>query len=72
MTLVQTATILIVEDEVIIAETLSAMLKNMGCRVSKIAHNLDEFRRAFQHGNLDFVFLDINLNGQHEGLRLAS
>ena len=64
--------ILIVEDEVIIAETLKRMLLEMDCHVSKIANNLSEFDYAIDEGNVDLAFLDINLSSEHEGIELAA
>lgn len=63
--------ILIVEDEVIIAETLKRMLLEMNCNVSKIANNLDEFEFAIEEGKTDLAFLDINLTHEHDGIQLA-
>ncbi len=71
VTSTKSAKVLIVEDEVIIAETLKQMLSEMGCNVTAIAHNLGEFRTELKSGNLDIVFLDVNLSGKHEGLALA-
>ncbi len=63
--------ILIVEDEVLIAEDLHDSLKELGYEPCGICHDgmtaMNEIRRL----NPDFVILDINIRGQYDGIRLA-
>lgn len=63
--------ILIVEDEVIIAETLQEMLTQFGygnvqrCKTQKKAEEI------IGEGKLGLAILDINLEGHHEGIELG-
>lgn len=59
---------LVVEDDPVGRQTLSAYLRKEGHRVSEAA-NGEEVRRAFARGDIDVVLLDINLPGE-DGLSL--
>jgi DNA-binding NarL/FixJ family response regulator len=63
--------ILIVEDEYIIAEALSEMLKNIGHQCSAIANNFEEGMNQILNCQFDLVILDINLLGRHRGTVLG-
>lgn len=65
------ATILIVEDEVLIADYLMDMLQNEGFKTIEIAHNSVEALHLFKTFVPDIILLDINLDGQNSGINLA-
>ncbi|MEZ4854077.1 LytR/AlgR family response regulator transcription factor [Flavobacterium sp.] len=65
------ATILIVEDEVLIADYLMDMLQNEGFKTIEIAHNSVEALHFFKTFVPDIILLDINLDGQNSGINLA-
>jgi DNA-binding LytR/AlgR family response regulator len=64
--------IMIVEDELLIAEMLKETLKELNCNVVAIAKNYEQaFNNLIQFSNIDFIFLDINLSDQKTGLDVA-
>ncbi|WCT10338.1 sigma 54-interacting response regulator [Mucilaginibacter jinjuensis] len=63
--------ILIVEDEFIIADVLSNILKNAGYEVCGIADNVDEALEMTAEFAPEFVLLDIYLKGKLTGIDLA-
>lgn len=63
--------ILIVEDEVIIAETLQEMLSQLGYRNVHRCKTQDSAEKIIRTGNLGLAILDINLDGHHEGIELG-
>jgi DNA-binding NarL/FixJ family response regulator len=63
--------ILIVEDEVIIAETLQEMLIQLGYSSIQRCKTQKEAERIIEEENLDLAILDINLHGGHEGIELG-
>lgn len=66
-----TKKILIVEDEFIVANDLSMMLKRAGYAVCGIADSVPEARALIQEEQPDLVLLDIILNGRQTGIDLA-
>lgn len=63
--------ILIVEDELIIAEDMKGMLQETGYRVTGIATDSKE-AKAFLAGDVpDIILIDINLRGGDDGIILA-
>jgi DNA-binding NtrC family response regulator len=66
-----TKKILIVEDEFIIADDLSFMLKNAGYVVCGIADSFDEAMEMVGKYQPELVLLDIHLKGQLTGIDLA-
>jgi len=67
--------ILIVEDELLIAETLRYSLEDLGFSVSGIAHTYEQALTSIDQLRPDLTLLDINLNSEqpgHDGLSLAS
>ena len=60
--------ILVVEDDPVGRQTLSAYLRKENHRVSEAASG-EQMRRAFASGDVDVVMLDINLPGE-DGLSL--
>lgn len=63
--------ILIVEDEPLIAEDISGYLKENGYPSTHIAYTFEEGLQLLEQGNIDFVFLDYNLQKDKSGLDLA-
>ncbi|HMX81219.1 MAG TPA: response regulator [Ferruginibacter sp.] len=63
--------ILVVEDELIIAEDICNMLKKMGYVVSGNAMDAEEATEMLNQEIPDLVLLDINLGGKRDGITLA-
>ena len=63
--------ILIVEDEPVIAENIAIYLNNSDFMVSGIAYDNEEARKQLQHNTPDAVLMDINLDGEEDGIDLA-
>lgn len=63
--------ILIVEDEILIAETISMYLEERGHSVQGIAISYVEALKAFHQKRPDLVLLDIRLYGERSGLDFA-
>ncbi len=60
--------IIIVEDEIIISKTLEFSLEKMGFEVCGIYSSGEETISNFEKINPDLVILDINLDGQMDGI----
>ncbi|HXZ47086.1 MAG TPA: response regulator [Pseudolabrys sp.] len=58
--------ILIIEDEFLIALLIEEISRDIGYRISGIAHNTAEARAALAKRNFDAVLLDINLDGRSD------
>lgn len=65
------ARIQIVEDEFIIAEDLRGALEEIGHEVVGVAESYDEAIQHFEANKADLVLLDINLEGNAEGIKLG-
>lgn len=63
--------ILIVEDEFIVANDLSLMLRRAGYTVCGIADSVPEAREILDRKKPDLVLLDIQLKGRQTGIDLA-
>ena len=63
--------VLIVEDEVLIAEDIKDMLLQFNYRVTDIAYTKAEAISALAAKRPDMVLLDINLEGNLEGISIA-
>lgn len=63
--------ILLVEDEMIIAEDMNDMLSQMGYEVLDIAMDYDEAIQILEEKVPDLILLDINLGGKKDGIHLA-
>ncbi len=63
--------ILIVEDEVIIADTLKLMLENLGYSVLEPVGNKKDALLALHEQKPDMAILDINLEGKPHGLDIG-
>ncbi len=64
--------ILIVEDMVIIADSIARYLKQLGHQVTNAAMSYDEALDAYAADKPDLVLLDINLKGKKTGFDVAS
>lgn len=64
--------ILIVEDEAIIAQDIALTLKNAGYSVAGIAHNAEKAIEILNNTPPALALLDIQINGNINGLMLAS
>lgn len=64
-------TILVVEDEVLIAEFLKEILLDEGFGNVILAHSEEEAREVLSERAVDLIFLDIRLNHDLNGLQLA-
>ncbi|MGB0930609.1 MAG: LytR/AlgR family response regulator transcription factor [Chitinophagales bacterium] len=63
--------ILIVEDEILIADSLKRYLQKKGHEVVGIAISFDEAEELYLEANPDLVLLDIKLNGKKTGIDFA-
>lgn len=64
-------TILVVDDEIMIAEDLCESLLEAGYHVLKPAHSGAEALQLFQQGHPDLVLMDIHLKGDMDGIATA-
>lgn len=64
--------ILIVEDEQVIAMELAAGLERDGYRVAGIADTAEEARAIFQQEVIDIVLMDIHIRGKVDGIDTAA
>lgn len=63
--------ILIVEDELIIAQMLQEMLLELGYSDAQRCRKVEEAKLLIKSGNFDMAILDINLSGGYEGIELG-
>jgi DNA-binding NarL/FixJ family response regulator len=64
--------VLIVEDEPLIAENLAMYLNNNDFEVAGIAYDYDEGIFQLQSTKPDIALLDVNLEGEKDGIELGS
>ena len=64
--------ILIVEDEVLIGETISLYLKERGYMTTDLVISYDEAIQSLHKNKPDIALIDIRLFGQQSGLELAA
>lgn len=67
----QLDSILIVEDEPLIAEDIIDTLTSKGYGISGVAHNADDAIKVLKTGSPSLALLDINIDGNIDGLMLA-
>jgi CheY-like chemotaxis protein len=65
------ATVLVVEDEVLIADMVSDVLTEAGFKVCTVTTAADALRRFAEGMRPDILFTDINLPGEMDGSVLA-
>ncbi|MCB9197420.1 MAG: response regulator transcription factor [Flavobacteriales bacterium] len=63
--------ILILEDEVVIAEHLSMILEDLGYTVMNICESMTDVLKVLSAETPDLALLDIRLNGLDEGIEVA-
>jgi len=63
--------IFIVEDELIIAESLKLILKSLGHLCVGTTNSILMAESVIKGGEVDLILLDINLNGKNEGIELG-
>jgi len=66
------ARIMIIEDEVLIAEDLSDIIQSLGYEVVAVCYHPEEAVAAYRKHLPDLVLLDINLQDDIDGIDLAS
>ena len=64
--------VLIVEDEVLIAEDIAAVLEDYDYQVSGIAHKVSEAFYQLENNPPDIVLLDVNLNDEKDGVDIGA
>ena len=64
-------TILVLEDEMIVAENIAAILKNIGNFSVHITDNLEEAVQIVSQKTIDFIISDINLNDNLNGIEIV-
>lgn len=68
---IETATVLVVEDEVLISELISEALHERGFDVYVVSNARDAYRYILSGLPVDVLFTDINLPGEIDGAALA-
>lgn len=63
--------VVIVEDEAIISADLEMIIESMSYNVVGISDNSDEALDLISSRNPDLILLDININGERDGIELA-
>ena len=63
--------ILVVEDEILIADNICKTLKNLGYETLEPAINYTEAMLTIKKEQPDFAILDINLSGKKTGIHIA-
>jgi CheY-like chemotaxis protein len=64
MTSLNGASVLLLEDEYLIALDAELILKDLGAASVQTASNLAEAEKCVQEGRFDLALLDVNINGQ--------
>ncbi|PCJ28125.1 MAG: DNA-binding response regulator [Flavobacteriales bacterium] len=64
--------ILIVEDEVLVAEEIAADLKDYGFEITEIAISSDECFNAIKKEIPNVILMDINIKGEQDGIETAN
>ncbi|TRX48392.1 response regulator transcription factor [Fulvivirga sp. M361] len=63
--------ILIIEDELLVAEEMAGMLTSNGYQVCESVDNAMDARRALEMYQLDIILVDIKIRGEEDGISLA-
>jgi DNA-binding NarL/FixJ family response regulator len=64
--------VLIIEDELLVAQTLEVMLENNGYTVVGMATTLEECKKIIADNPPDVALCDIYLNGEDLGIQIAA
>lgn len=67
----QKITVAVVEDEIIIADSICAALEDLGYRVPEPCASYSEAVDLFRHWPPDLVIVDIHLAGEPDGIKLG-
>jgi len=70
--MIETSKFLVVEDELLIAETISDFLKSEGCRDITIVESVEEAVVCIESNVIDFVLTDIALGRDKTGIDLGN
>ncbi|MDT0684154.1 response regulator [Roseicyclus sp. F158] len=65
------ATIVIVEDDFLIAEDLRGMCEEFGASVLGMAHAADEAFAVIEKAKPQYVLMDVRLGGKRDGVDIA-
>lgn len=68
----QSFTILVLEDEMIVAENIAAILKNIGDYSVQITNNLKEAIQIVSQETINLIISDINLNDNLNGIEIVN
>lgn len=63
--------VLVVEDDVIIAHDISLLLKRAGYKIAAVCHNASKALDKLSKGGIDFALLDIHLGSGDSGIDIA-
>ncbi len=63
--------ILIIEDDVLVAENISFLLNQAGFKKICVADNLEDIERLIKKRKIELIVSDINLHGKNEGPRIV-
>jgi DNA-binding LytR/AlgR family response regulator len=66
-----TATILIVEDEPLIADDIAMILERNGYQINEIVDNAEDALFQLSAQKPDLILLDVNIEGDKDGIQLA-
>ena len=66
------AVILVVEDEPLIADDIAQILEKKGYEISGIADEAEDALNIIDSTETDIALLDINIEGETDGIELAS
>lgn len=66
-----TATILIVEDEPLIADDIAMILERNGYQINEIVDNAEDALNELKSKKPDLILLDVNIEGDKDGIQLA-
>jgi CheY-like chemotaxis protein len=69
---IKLATILIVEDEALIAKHLSATLSRLGYELAGIAQLSEEALAKISESNPDLILMDVRIRGEMDGIATAA
>jgi CheY-like chemotaxis protein len=65
------ARVLLVEDDMVVAWSISSILKRLGCTVVDYADNADQAIERALAARPDVIFMDIGLAGARDGIAAA-
>jgi len=69
--LISNVSILIIEDEVLIAQDIAQKVKHLGYDVMGLYHNSERALDFLAHNSPDLILCDIRIKGQRDGIEVA-